>query len=96
MSLLSGCFAWDEMEGTRPELSSVVWYFLVLGKPPQCRKRCWLSYPLKQQFLMLRPFNTAPHVVLTPPCHKIISLLLHICDFAVVMNPNVNIRYADI
>ena len=41
-------------------------------------------------FLMLRPFNAAPHVVVTPN-HKIIALMLHNCNFATVMNHNVNI-----
>ena len=44
-------------------------------------------------FLMLWLFNRAPHVVVTPN-HKIISLLLHNCSFATVMNHNVNIWYA--
>ena len=42
-------------------------------------------------FLMLRPFNTVPHVVVTSN-HKIISLLLHNCNFATVMNYNVNMQ----
>ena len=43
---------------------------------------------------MFQPFNTVPHAVLTHN-DEIISLLLHNCDFATVMNPNVNIiRYA--
>jgi hypothetical protein len=41
-------------------------------------------------FLMLGPFNTAPHVAVTPN-HKIILLLLHNCNFATVMNCDVNI-----
>ena len=41
-------------------------------------------------FLTLPPFHTAPHVVVTPN-HKIIFLLPHICNFATVMNHNVNI-----
>lgn len=40
-------------------------------------------------FLMLWPFNTVPQVVLTPN-HKVISLLLHNCNFATVVNRNVN------
>ena len=36
-------------------------------------------------FLILRPFNTAPHVVVTPT-HKIFLFLLHNCNFATVMN----------
>ena len=41
-------------------------------------------------FLMLRPFNTAPHVVVTPAI-KLFSLLLLNCNFATVMDHNVNI-----
>ena len=41
-------------------------------------------------FLMLQPFNTVLHVVVTPN-HTIISLLFHNCNFATVMNCNVNI-----
>jgi hypothetical protein len=44
----------------------------------------WLS-----TFLMLRPFNTVPHVVVTPS-HKTISLLLLNWNFATVMNHNIN------
>jgi hypothetical protein len=43
-------------------------------------------------FLMLRPFDTVPHAVVTPN-HKIISLKLHNCNFAAVMNQNVNICF---
>ena len=39
---------------------------------------------------MLRPFNTVPHVVVTPN-DKIIPLLLHNCNFATNINHNVNI-----
>ena len=38
------------------------------------------------------PFNTVPHVVVTPN-YKIILLLLHNCNFATVMNHYVNIWY---
>jgi hypothetical protein len=48
----------------------------------------WLS-----TFLMLQPFNTVPHVVVTPN-HIIISLLLHIYNFLIVMSNSVNIWYA--
>lgn len=41
-------------------------------------------------FLILSPFNTVPHGVVTPD-HKIISLLLYNCKFATVMNHNINI-----
>ena len=43
-------------------------------------------------FLMLRPFYIVPLAVLTPN-HKIIFLLLHNYNFAIVMNQNVNIWY---
>jgi hypothetical protein len=44
---------------------------------------------------MLRPFNTVPRVAVTPsPNHTINWLLLHNCNFAAVMNHNVNIQYA--
>ena len=43
-------------------------------------------------FLVLRPFNTVLHLVVTPN-HNIISLLLHNCKFATVTNQNVNIYY---
>ena len=42
---------------------------------------------------MLQPFNTVPHVMVTDN-PKIISLLLHNCNFATVMNHNVNFWYA--
>ena len=45
----------------------------------------WLS-----SFLVLWPFNTVPHVVVTPTI-KLFSLLLHNCNFATVMNNNANI-----
>lgn len=48
---------------------------------------------LEQQFstfLMLRSFNTVPHVVVTLN-HKIMLLLLRNCKFATVMNLSVNI-----
>ena len=41
--------------------------------------------------LMLRPFNTVPHGVVTPPHHNIIFLILYNCNVAGVMNCNVNI-----
>ena len=45
-------------------------------------------------FLMLRPFNTVPHVVVTPS-HKMafIASLQH--NFATVMNHNENIIFSD-
>jgi hypothetical protein len=46
----------------------------------------WLFlYQWFSAFLMLRPFNTVPPVVVTPK-HKTISLLLHNCNFTTVMN----------
>ena len=39
---------------------------------------------------MLWPFNTVPHVVVTPS-HKIISLLLYNCNFATARNYHENI-----
>jgi hypothetical protein len=44
-----------------------------------------VPYSTVSNFLMLRPFNTVPHVVVTPT-HKIISLLLPNCNFATFMN----------
>ena len=44
-------------------------------------------------FLMLQPFNTVIHIMVSPN-HKIISLPLHHCNFSTVMNGNVNIWYA--
>ena len=41
-------------------------------------------------FLVLSPFNSVPHVVMTPK-NKRILLLLHNCNFATPMNHNVNI-----
>ena len=41
-------------------------------------------------FLMLQPFNTVPHVVVTHS-HKIISLPLHNCNFATVVSCHVDI-----
>jgi hypothetical protein len=45
----------------------------------------WLS-----TFLMLQPFNTVPHVVVTPN-QKLFSLIFHNCNFA--MDHNVNICF---
>lgn len=45
----------------------------------------WFSTPL-----MLVPFNTGPHVVVIPN-HKVISLLLHNCNFATVMNQDIDL-----
>jgi hypothetical protein len=39
---------------------------------------------------MLRPFDTAPHAVMTPNI-KLFPLLLHNYNSATVMNPNINI-----
>lgn len=40
---------------------------------------------------MMRPFNAVPHVVLNPN-HKIIFLLLHNCNFSIVMHRNVFLK----
>jgi hypothetical protein len=40
--------------------------------------------------LMLGPFNTVPHVVVTPT-RKLFSLAFYNCNFATIMNCNVNI-----
>ena len=43
-------------------------------------------------FLMQRPFNTVPYVLVTPPPnHNIISLLLHNYNFVTLTNCNVDI-----
>lgn len=45
-------------------------------------------HPLDQHFsaffMLLWPFNTVPHVVVTPN-HKTISLIFHNCNFATVV-----------
>ena len=44
---------------------------------------------------MLQPFNTVFHVmVIPPPGIKVILFLLHSCNFATVMDCNINIYYA--
>jgi hypothetical protein len=61
---------------------------LCLSVPGDNRKQ-WPS-----TFLMLRPFNTVPHAVVTrppPPSHRIISLLLKNCYLASVMDRDANI-----
>jgi hypothetical protein len=60
---------------------------------PRYSLRCGSSDSPEQQFsasLKLQHFNTDPPVVMIPN-HKIILLLLHNCNFATVMNHNVNI-----
>jgi hypothetical protein len=55
----------------------------------------WSSIGLEQwvlTFQMLWPFNTVPHVMVTPK-HKVTSLLLHNCNFAAVMSRKVNTWY---
>lgn len=48
--------------------------------------------PIATTFLMLQPFNTVPHVMVTL-IHKInFFLLLHSCNFALVISQSVNIR----
>jgi hypothetical protein len=57
-------------------------FFVERGQP-------LIGYPWPNAtFQMLWPFNTVPHVAVTPS-HKIISLLLHNCEFATVMNNDV-------
>ena len=46
-------------------------------------------------FLKLQPFNTVPYVVMTPN-HRIIPLLLHICNYATVMDHNVIFNMHDV
>jgi hypothetical protein len=41
-------------------------------------------------FPMLRPFNTAPYVVVSPPTIQLFSWLLYNCNFATVINHSVN------
>ena len=51
------------------------------------------KYELEQTFsafLVLRPFNTVPHVMLTPS-HRSTLLLFHNCNLATVINLNVDI-----
>jgi hypothetical protein len=54
----------------------------------------WTEGTYVSKILMLWPFNTVSHVVVIPS-YKIISLQLHICNFGIVLNFNVNIRYAE-
>jgi hypothetical protein len=50
-----------------------------------------VSFPFGiSTFLMLQPFNTVSYVV-TPPNHKLFSLLLCNCNFYTIINHNVNI-----
>ena len=49
---------------------------------PQFHLDQWFS-----TFLMLRPFNTVPHLVVTPN-YKVILLLPHNCHLAAVTNHN--------
>jgi hypothetical protein len=47
-------------------------------------------------FLTLQPFKTVPHGVLgSIPIIKLFALLLHICNFAVVMNCKVSIFWRE-
>jgi hypothetical protein len=39
-------------------------------------------------FIMLQPFNTVPHAMVTSPTIKLFSLLLHNCNFAMVIDHN--------
>lgn len=45
-------------------------------------------------FLILQSFNSVPHTVVNPN-HEIILLLLHNCNFATILNHNVNIWYVE-
>jgi hypothetical protein len=40
---------------------------------------------------VLQPSNTIPHAAVTPPTIELFLLLFHNCNFATVMNRNVNI-----
>ena len=53
----------------------------------------WVLEHCFLDWLMLPPFYTVPHIVVTFS-HKIILLILHNCDFATVMNHIVNIKYS--
>lgn len=53
----------------------------------------WLIVTLGSGSPMLQPFNMVLHAVVIPN-HKIISLLLHNCNLATIMNHNTNIFYA--
>ena len=44
---------------------------------------------LLQWLTTLRPFNTAPQVVVTPPTRKLFTSRLHNCHLATVMNRSV-------
>lgn len=60
-------------------------------KKERILKQTVLWFSLQQwssTFLRLGLFNIVPHVVVTPS-HKIMSLLLHNCNLATVMNHNV-------
>jgi hypothetical protein len=46
-------------------------------------------------FLMLQPFNTVPHVVVTIPQIKLFLLLLHNYNLATITHHNVNILYTE-
>ena len=54
------------------------------------KDRFLLSSSFQFAFLMLWPFTILPYDVLIPK-HKIILLLLHNCNFATVMNCNINL-----
>jgi hypothetical protein len=54
--------------------------------PSSHEREQWLS-----PFLMLRPFNAAPHVL--TPTIKLFSMLLQNCNFSTVMSHNINTWY---
>lgn len=61
---------------------------------PGCGRLGWGSCkPVVLNFLMLHPFSTVSHIVVTPN-HKVISSLPHNCNLTTIINCNVNIRYA--
>jgi hypothetical protein len=69
--------------------------FLVANPPPwqgDGKKELLLRRQWFSTSLMLRPFDTVPYVVVTPPpTITLFSLLLNNCYFATVMKHNVNI-----
>ena len=62
------------------------------GKPALEHHKSRNEIPLQwlPTFLMLQPFNTVPHGVVTSN-HKTIPLLRHNCNFATIMNHNINV-----
>jgi hypothetical protein len=88
---------WATVQSQGPQGQTVYWF---LFPAPENTEHTSLQGPLNQWFsavLMLRPFNTVPHVVVTPPSPPTIKLipllLLYNCNFATVMNLNANICF---